>query len=1044
MAFRRTQRLRFLTLFICAAVFSLAAFGQANSSIIGTLADQGDAVIPGATVTVTEAATGVTRTAQANEVGLFRVLNLLPGRYTVRVEAKGFKTLEIGDIVLASLEARDLGRLRLAIGTLSEQVTVTAEATPVQTASSERSATVDGNQLNDVALKGRDTFGYMMLIPGVVDMSTDRSLAGPGSVANISINGMTSQSKNVTFDGVNQVDMGASNSVYVNPSMDAVAEIRVLTNGFQAEYGRNAGGVINMVTKSGTRDFRGTAYWQRRHEGMNANTFFNNRSNIQRPLYRYFIGGGTIGGPIYIPKVFNVEKQKLFFFWSEEFTRVAQPTQTSTANLPTVAERAGDFSDSRNAAGSVITIKDPTTGAPFAGNQIPLNRIDATGQKFLNLFLKPNGYVNPAPGQRYTANFLASATPYYRRRDDIVRIDYNPTSKMLVYGRWGHDLSDTLNVFTVSPGVGPLLNQLPGWNISTHVVNTISPTLVNDLNIGIGRNAYLWLRAEGDKDSNYHRTPDFNPPTLRPFPTGELYQPYLPAANYAGGSVSNPGSFMPYARFGLFPIPYTNYNRTYSVQDDVTKVYGSHSFKAGGYWELNSKSEPAFGAGYPGTFNFGSSTNNPLDTNHGYANALLGIFQTYAEPTKRLNPKSVFRQMEAYVQDNWRVNQRITVDLGVRIYKVGLPYDTAEEKTYAHFYAQLWKAADAARIYRPATVGGKTVALDPLTGATTYAALQSTLVPGSGSAVNGIRVNGLTGKGDFADLPFLVASPRLGLAFDLRGNGKTAIRASLGTFYTRPDANWLPGRGTAPTTFTQTVYYTTIGQIPDAAAAAAVSPVSASSIQGRQKVPRAAQVNLTVQQAVGFGTVVDVGYVGNFNRHAPVSRLINPVPRGAYADPNNLFNGTALNANLLRQPYTGMGSITYQANAISDLNYHGLQINAQRRMSRGLQYGASYVFSKALGTQGSDPYNVDRVWYYGPLTQDRRHVANFNWVYQVPSVGSNRYAKAVLGNWTLSGIATVQTGAPTTPSCSAVSGPVSVTDPPLTGMTARCKVVGDP
>jgi hypothetical protein len=241
-----------------------------------------------------------------------------------------------------------------------------------------------------------------------------------------------------------------------------------------------------MVTKSGTRDFRGTAYWQRRHEGMNANTFFNNRSNIQRPLYRYFIGGGTIGGPIYIPKVFNVEKQKLFFFWSEEFTRVAQPTQTSTANLPTVAERAGDFSDSRNAAGSVITIKDPTTGAPFAGNQIPLNRIDATGQKFLNLFLKPNGYVNPAPGQRYTANFLASATPYYRRRDDIVRIDYNPTSKMLVYGRWGHDLSDTLNVFTVSPGVGPLLNQLPGWNISTHVVNTISPTLVNDLNIGLG------------------------------------------------------------------------------------------------------------------------------------------------------------------------------------------------------------------------------------------------------------------------------------------------------------------------------------------------------------------------------------------------------------------------------------------------------------------------------------------------------------------------------------------------------------------------------
>ncbi len=351
--------------------------------------------------------------------------------------------------------------------------------------------------------------------------------------------------------------------------------------------------------------------------------------------------------------------------------------------------------------------------------------------------------------------------------------------------------------------------------------------------------------------------------------------------------------------------------------------------------------------------------------------------------------------------------------------------------------------SDAARLCRPATVGGRTVALDPLTGNTTFAALQNTIVPGSGNPVNGIMVNGLTGKGDFTELPWLIASPRLGLAWDIEGNGKTAVRLSLGTFYSRPDANWLPGRGTSPTTFTQTVFCTTINQIPQAAAAAAVSPVNATSVQGHQKVPRATQVNLTIQRAVGFGTAVDIGYVGNFNRHAPVSRQTSPVPLGAYADPNNLFNGTAINANLLRAPYRGMGSVTYQANGLSDLNNHALQINAQRRMTRGLQYGVSYVLSKALGSRGSDPYNIDRAWYYGPLPQDRRHVANVNWVYQIPSL-SNQYAKAVLGNWTLSGIASAQTGAPVAPSCSAVSGPVSVTDPTLTGAAARCKVVGNP
>jgi Carboxypeptidase regulatory-like domain/TonB-dependent Receptor Plug Domain len=267
----------------------VVAFGQSGSStILGTLTDPVDAVLAGANVTVTDQATGATHTASSNEAGLFRLLNLVPGRYALRVEVAGFKALDIKDIGLASSENHDLGKLVLQLGAVNEEVAVTAQATPVQTASSERSELIDNNQLKEVALKGRDAFGFMRLVSGVIDTNADRSLAGPGSMANLYINGMDSRMKNVTFDGVTEIDQGASSQTFVVPNMDAIGEMKILTSAYQAEYGRTAGGGVNMVTKSGTKDFHGTAFWNRRHEDMNANSFFNNRQGIVRPIYRYF------------------------------------------------------------------------------------------------------------------------------------------------------------------------------------------------------------------------------------------------------------------------------------------------------------------------------------------------------------------------------------------------------------------------------------------------------------------------------------------------------------------------------------------------------------------------------------------------------------------------------------------------------------------------------------------------------------------------------------------------------------------------------------
>lgn len=1055
-------------LFAALLLAAVEAFAQSGSStVIGTVTDPADAVVPGVTVRVTSEATGAMSTAQSNDSGLFRVLDLKPGRYTVRVEREGFKSLEIKALDLSSSETRDLGRLVLQLGAVTDEVSVTGQATPVQTASSERSALIDNNQLSQVALKGRDAFGFMRLLPGIVDTNTDRSLAGPGSATNIYINGMSTNTKNVTFDGVTQLDQGGANSVYVSPNMDAIAEMKVLSSAFQAEYGRTAGGGINMVTKSGTRDLHGTAFWNRRHEDMNANDFFRNRQGINRPIYRYFIGGYSAGGPVFIPRHFNADRQKLFFFVSQEFTRVAQPTVFSQANLPTLAERGGDFSASLNSVGKLIPVIDPQTGSTFPGNVIPKSRIDPAGAAILNLFDKPNGYVNPAPGQQFTANYLASATPYYRRRDDIIRLDYQVSSKMNMYGRWGNDTRDQQQVFTVSPGIGSLNNFLPGYNFSGHIVNTFSASMVNEVVLGVGHNNFGFNRQGSEQDSQYFRSNSLNPPTLRPFPSGEQYENYLPAALFAGGALPNPGAFIPGYTGNLssnntFPIPYKNFNDTYTFQDDFSKVMGAHSLKTGVYYEYNSKIEPSAGYQYAGVLNFGSNVNNPLDSGNGYANALLGNFQTYTEATNRLVPNPHFTELEGYVQDNWRATRRLTVDMGVRWYHVGLMSD--DSKAYSEFYPQLWDPAKAARLYRPALVGGKTVALDPVTGNTTFAALQNTIVPGSGDVVNGMRINGLTGNSDFANFPKVLFVPRLGLAWDVKGDGKTAIRASFGVFYNRPNANFIQGRGAPPTIFVPVVYYSGINQITQAAASAAYSPTNGAAVYGQQKIERNHNFNLTIQRDIGFGTVLDIGYVGNFDRHAQTTQELNPIPLGAYANSTNLFNNTELNSNLLRTRYPGMGTITYYSNSLSSVNYHGLQVSAQHRMSRGLQFGAAYVFSKALGTCGAfavngsgctiaDPFHSYRNWYYGPLPWDRSHVLNVNYGYLIPTFSQMKGVKQVVSNWTISGIASVQTGAPATPDCSSLNTGPNNSDPSLSGVGywtaatpigARCQAVGDP
>lgn len=421
----------------------------------------------------------------------------------------------------------------------------------------------------------------------------------------------------------------------------------------------------------------------------------------------------------------------------QEFTRIAQPTNTLAVNQPTAAETGGDFSNSRNAAAAIIPVLDPNNGKQFAGNRIPTSRIDPTGQAYLQLLPAPNGYVNPAPGQQYTANYLASATPSYDRRNTMLRFDANITDKLTMFYRYGQDVDNEQFEFSVSPGAGTNVRFTPGYIHGIHLTYIASPTMVNEFAFGIGHDNYGFYHTTDD--SQWFRTSTLSPPTLRPFPTGPLYENYLPCARYSGGAISNSSYFYPGGQQTPGPTcsinPYKHFNDNYLFQDDLSKVIGRHSLKTGIYIEYNSKVEPSAGSTYYGFFNFGSTTNNPLDSGYGYANALLGNFQSYTEATNRAVPNVHFHTGGAIPSGQFSRDQAADVRL-----RLALCGRSARDRRFQYDFRFLYAALSvftglAALLSRHCR--RQTGWIDRAMGATTYSAFVGQLVPDTGNASMG-------------------------------------------------------------------------------------------------------------------------------------------------------------------------------------------------------------------------------------------------------------------------------------------------------------------
>jgi hypothetical protein len=1008
---------------LCALAFPVTA-QNVSCSISGTIRDPDGAAVPGAEISVTSRDNGFIRKAITNHEGFFSIPDLTPATFSVTIAADGFKRQTVSGIEINSDEERSLGDIRLTLGTISQTVTVAADAVAVSLSSGEKSGGLTGAELTQIALKGRDIFDAINLLPGVVDTSASRDAPGPTSNNGIYIMGGRSNANNMTIDGVTNLDTGSNGSLHSMPSMDSVAEVKVLMSNYAAEHGRNAGGAITVITKGGGSQYHGSAGWYYKHEDLAANDFFNNRNGVPRPPYRYNIFSYTIGGPVVIPPVIKRGQQKMFFFFSQEFQHQHVSYGTKAVTVPTALERNGDFSQSRDVNGNIIKVYDPSNGGKqFPGNVIPLSRLNSVGIKVLDLFPQPN-FVEPIPSRLYQDNFISAVGGAYPRRTEIIRLDDSPRANWQMYVRLSNNADQQTAPYGlwVTGGLNfpldPIVFRQPGRGATFHSTNTITPTVFSEFIFGVSQNKLYYYPSDPNLATRTgtgillpQRDPSIN--------AGNL----IPDMTFGGiNNAANP-SFSD-------GTPYYNSNTIFSAVENVSKVTGTHVLKAGIYFERTRKDQSA-NAYTRGYVKFDRDTSNPLDTNDAYSNALLGVFDSYSEATARPQGQFRFSNIEYFFQDTWKVTRRLTLDYGIRFYHDLPQYDARNQ--LSTFVPSLYDRGQAPVLLFPGYDANHVkVAINPLNGATYPAGLIGNYAPGYGNILDGVAIAGQNGyPSSLYSGPGLTVGPRFGFAWDPFGTGKTAIRGGGGVFFDRiqgnPTMNLL---NNPPAIYTPTTYYGSFDGLLQSISSGLLAPSgSVAALSGSQKMPTVYNYSFDIQRQIGHGTIASISYAGSLARNFLYERNLNPEPLGARflsQNPQNRDPTTTNNAlppNFLR-PYIGYGDINAFEFA-STSNYNSLQASLSQRLSR-LSFGAAYTFSKALGTADSDTTLVDpflnpRHRNYGPLGFDRTHVLAVRFNYSIPSP-QQRQLRWVAGDWVIAGVGRVQSGGPFTPGYTLVAG----------------------
>jgi hypothetical protein len=975
-----------------------------TSSIVGSVTDSSQAAVSGAVVALTQIATGAERQTTTDDRGHFVFPSLQIGEYSVSVTAKGFKRFEKRGLRLSAQETLSVGTIALEVGAVNESVTVTSQGVAVQTASAERAGTILGTQVENLMIKGRNAMSLLQLLPGVVDLQNreekiDRNF-------DIFVQGNRAANNSVTIDGMVANPMGNNFNTVVVLGQDAIAEVRVLLTNFQAEYGHASGATVNIVSKSGTKDFHGLGSHFQRHEQFNANNFFNNRLSQPKPRYRYNTWNYNAGGPISIGR-FNRNKDKVFFFWSQEFWPLKIPTAIRQITMPTELERAGDFSQTLDVNNRLIAITDPTSRQPFPGNRIPANRIDQSGQALLKVFPVPNFLNRAVSGGNY--NYVFQGENKIPTRLENLRVDYNLTPRNTFSGSIASFIDQQEGAIGVLTADNPNWDQmkrtyrLHGQAYILRYTGVISPTLINETSMGFTRRPERNTVTEEEIRKNQRKTVGYIAGQLNP--------------------VSNPFDLIPQATFGGVPnaanlqgterYVFAQALNAFALTDNITKPMGAHSLKFGVTIErhfLGSNTNTI-----NGTLSFARDVNNPLDSNYAYSNAALGVYATYTESLNVIPAHQRQFTDEWFAQDNWKVNRKLTLDLGVRFHHF-TPIFRSDDVA-SGFETSRYDRSRAVRLVAPALVNGQRVGIDPVTGNTFLAAQIGAIAPNSGDRLNGIVLAGKNGTPrGFFDGFGVLAAPRFGFAYDVLGDGSTAVRGGWAMFYTRPNFTNNPAAQT-PFNETPNLFYGTLLSIPTSSGI--LFPGNITGIQRDIRCPRTMNYSLSVQRNLGFGTVLDVGYVGSLGRNLMWTRNFNEIPMGANFNAANIdpTNRVVLPQAFLR-PTVGFNNITIGEAAASS-NYHSMQVTARRRFTAGLQFGLAWTWSKALDYADSDTAGIStlvdtKVWYYGLAGFDRTHVVKLDWLYSVPKAPlRNPILRKVLHDWQLSGITSFVSGSPT-------------------------------
>ena len=1024
----------------CAA--SLTWAQQSTGTITGEVRDSSGASITGVSLRLISTATGAERAGLSDESGNFVFSGMNPGEYRLTAQAPGFKTMERAGMILTASERLSIGTLKLEVGSLEERVTVEAQGATVQTVSAERSAAITGTQISNLLIYGRSVASLVALSPGVVDPAgaSGRNISG-GSATNFNVLGNRANANNFTVDGVTMSAVGGAANGTFGISADAVSEIKVLLSNYQAEYGRLAGSNVEIITKSGGRQFHGAAMYYKRHEQFNANSFFNNFVGLAKPINRFNTYSYNVGGPVFLPGRFNRNREKLFFFWNHEYVPSRTASAVQRVTMPSALERAGDFSQSVDVNDRVIPVTDPTVRQPFPGNRIPASRLDPNGVAALNFFPLPN-FLNTAVSRRQY-NYITQwggANPlqlfnfkpdYYISGNDMLSVSMNAQFSS----------NDTPNgaQMTAPFPVFKSTNKSKGGMISVRHRHIFSPTVVNEFMAGY---AYTFGPPSWTDDGIkglQRGTYGFNAGSLTPANNPLNLMPEMTFGGIVGApSLSYDGRF-----------PFNGARNVYNFSNNLSLVRGAHTLKAGVFFERLRQRDGPWANNFAGRFDFGRNVNNPLDSGYPFSNAALGIFNNYTEASARPISKIYSRGFDWFAQDNWKLSRKLTLDFGVR-FSWFEPFWNFNNQL-AGFVPSRYDNSQSVQLIRPALNGGVRSGQHPVTGEFYPASLIGFIAPGSGNPTNGMVVTsedpsyprGLTKSSG------MLAAPRFGFAYDPFGDGKTAIRSGFGMFYNRVLGN-TAGAPTSGFTYPLVQYpVVQFGNINTFRSARGfVSPPAVTGWDRYLKAPTVMNMSFSVQRNIGFGTVVDAGYVGSLGRHLSWLRSLQDIPLGtrslpANADPTN--PRVPLPDAFLR-PVAGYNGVSINENNSSS-NYHSLQVTANRRFVKNLEMGVAWTWSKALDYNDGDFGAVNtvaplRAWNYGRAGFDRRHVVKVNWLWSLPQKQwAFRPAGVVLNGWQISGIATFQSGAPVNVGYSLVAANDLSGTPSI---TPRIQVAGDP